>query len=104
MRFLFPPCSHLSILHVERTLRAPVDSELSRNVEGLLDRGKRWVLLDLSRLADIDAAGVGELVRAFNTTTAAGGVLRITHPTRRVRRLLQTAGVLELLSAGAAAA
>jgi anti-sigma B factor antagonist len=90
-----------SILEVEGTLRAPVTSELSQGVQTLLVRGERRILLDLSRLSAIDAAGVGELVRAFNTARAAGGVLRIAHASRRVRQLLHIAGVLGLLTAGA---
>ena len=96
-------CAHRSILEVEGTLRVPVNSELSQRIRALLSCGERRILLDLSRLSDIDAAGVGELVRAFNTTSAAGGVLQIAHASRRVRQLLDIAGVLKLLTAGAEA-
>ena len=92
-------CTHRSILEVEGTLRAPVNAELSQRVQALLARGERRILLDLSRLSDIDAAGVGELVRAFNTTSAAGGILQIVYANRRVRQLLNIAGVLTLLTA-----
>ena len=61
-------------------------------------RGERQVLLDLRRLADVDAAGVGELVRAFAIMRTAGGVLRIAHANGHVRRLLRTAGVFTLLT------
>ena len=93
-------CTHRSILEVEGTLRAPVNAELSQRVQALLARGERRILLDLSRLSDMDAAGVGELVRAFNTTNAAGGILQIVDASRRVRQLLNIAGVLKLLTAG----
>ena len=89
-----------SIGHVEGTLRAPVSSELRRNVEGLIGQGVRRIRLDLSRLSEIDAAGVGELVRAFNSTSAAGGVLQVAHVTRRVRQLLDVTRVLKLLTRG----
>jgi anti-sigma B factor antagonist len=92
-------CTHRSILEVEGTLRAPVNAELSQRVQALLACGERRILLDLSRLSDMDAAGVGELVRAFNTTSAAGGILQIVDASRRVRQLLNIAGVLKLLTA-----
>lgn len=98
---MLSPRAHRSVLSVEGTLRAPVSSELRRNVQSRLVRGERRILLDLSRLSSIDAAGVGELIGAFNTTTAAGGVLEIAHPRRHVRQLLHTVGVLNLLTAGA---
>ena len=88
-----------STLEVGQTLRVPVNYQLRHKVQALLNRGERRILLDLARLSEIDAAGVGELIRAFKSTSAARGVLRITHPSRRVRRLLQTAGLLQLLTA-----
>jgi hypothetical protein len=42
----------------------------SPNVYSLLLDGERRILLDLGRLSDLDAGGVGELVHAFNTTNA----------------------------------
>lgn len=88
-----------SVLRVEGALRAPLRHELSRKVQTLLDRGERRFVVDLSRLVAMDAAGVGELVRAFSATCAAGGVLRMTRAGRRVRQMLQIAGVLPLLMA-----
>jgi anti-sigma B factor antagonist len=82
------PGGRASILHVTGTLRAPAHTMLLRRVEARLARGERRLVLDLGGLSEIDAAGLGELVRAFNRTTAAGGVLEITRPNRRVRALL----------------
>jgi anti-anti-sigma factor len=92
--------ARLSVLTVSGTLRAPLESNLSRAVEAGIRRGERQVLLDLAELTDIDAAGVGELVRAFNAAQAAGGILRIVRANRYVRRLLQVAGLFTLLIGG----
>ena len=88
---------------VETALRTPVTSELSDGVQLLLRRGERRIVLDLSRLADIDAAGAGELVRVLNAVRAVGGSLEIEHATRRVRQFLDRAGILGLLAADSAA-
>ena len=101
MKAFLEQCSHQSILQVVGTLRAPVSSELSQSVQSHLFRGERRILLDLSRLSDLDAAGVGELVRAFNTISAAGGLFRIAHASRRVAQLLDITGVLRFMTAGA---
>jgi anti-anti-sigma factor len=94
----FPDLStRLAIVRVAGALRAPVNGELRETLATLVRRGERRVLLDLAGLRDIDAAGVGELIRAFNTVRAAGGVLRIAHPHRYVRRPLRLAGVLDLM-------
>jgi anti-anti-sigma factor len=76
-----------------------VNSALSRKVEAALARGERRILLNLSRLADIDAAGIGELVRLFNLTKAGGGCLQIAHASRYVKRLLDITGLDGLLAA-----
>lgn len=92
--------ARLSIVALEGTLRAPHSAELTRRIQALLDRGERRIVVSLSDLTDIDAAGVGELVRSYNLVTAAGGVLWIGYAESHVRQLLQTAGLLGLLSEG----
>jgi ABC-type transporter Mla MlaB component len=54
--------------------------------------------LDLARLAAVDAAGVGELVRAYNVTRAAGGILRLVGVPRKVGQMLDLARVSALLA------
>ena len=80
-------------------MREPISHEFGRRVRMLLDRGERRIVVDLSRVVAMDAAGVGELVRAFSATCAAGGVLRIARASRRIRQILRVGGVLPLLSA-----
>jgi anti-anti-sigma factor len=87
------------VIYVEGTLRTPANTSLTQRIETAIRRGVRRIRLDLSRLSTIDAAGVGELVTAFGATTAAGGVLDIARANRRVRRILEAAGVFTLLSA-----
>lgn len=91
-------CTDESILEVEGILRVPLHSGLSERVHALLLGGERRILLDLGRVSDIDAGGVGELVSAFDSTRAEGGVLRIAHANRHVRRLLDVAGVLRFMT------
>ena len=72
------------------------------SVLGLLLHGERDIVLDLACVARIDAAGVGELIRAYNTSAAAGGSLRIVHATRWVREVLERVQLFELLSGSVA--
>jgi anti-anti-sigma regulatory factor len=91
-------CSHDGlVLCIEGPLRAPVNVELRHRIRALLRRGERRIVLDLAR---IDAAGVGEIVRAYNMTFTANGMLRIVRATAWVREILQRLGILEVLSAG----
>lgn len=86
------------VISVEGALRAPSEYRLVQRVQAVLRSGARRVRIDLSGLSSIDAAGVGELVAALNVTKAAGGVLDISHPGRRVRRILEATGVYTLLT------
>jgi anti-anti-sigma factor len=90
--------THFAVLVVEGTLRAPIRPELRHRVKTLLSRGERRIMLELARLTDIDAAGIGELIRIYKATIAVGGVLQVTHPHKRVRQLLDLAATLDLLT------
>jgi anti-sigma B factor antagonist len=93
----FVPC--VSVLHLQGSLRTPLSLDLRRRIEGLLARGHRSILLDLADVTDLDACGVGELVRVYALTEAAKGELWIENTTRKARKLLDLAGLFALLSA-----
>lgn len=88
----------LSILHIEGPLRVPVGGELRRSIQAMLGRGARRILLDLSGVSDVDAGGVGEVVRAYNSAIAARGSLQIAEPRAHVRELFDRAGLFSVLS------
>ena len=87
------------IVHVTGPLRAPVSRVMRQSVGALLRLGERRIVLDLSSVSGIDAAGIGELVRAFNMSAAVDGTVRVIHATTRVREMLERARLFELLSA-----
>jgi anti-anti-sigma factor len=86
------------IVRVEGPFRVPVSRALRRQVRALLRRGERAIVVDLAAMSRIDAAGVGELIRAFNMTAAVDGALRIANATAWVRQILELIGLFELLS------
>ena len=77
----------------------PFNGELRDMVRTLLGLGGRKIVLDLSGVRRIDAAGIGELVRAYNTTIAANGAFRITNTNPWVREMLERAGLFDRLNA-----
>jgi anti-anti-sigma factor len=78
-------------------VQARVGSELRHRVKALLGAGERRILLNLAGVSGLDAAGVGELVRAYNMATAVNGVLRIANTSGRVREVLVRVGLFDLL-------
>jgi anti-anti-sigma factor len=70
-------------------------------------RPERAVVLDLSQVPAMDAAGVGVLVELRHSLAAAGKQLRLSRVSSRVRRtikLVRLDGVLELPNGQAMAA
>jgi len=93
-----PLSYRIVVLHVDGPLRAPVNTSLRHAVVALLRRGERRIVLNLARVSSVDAAGIGELVRAYNKAIAMNGVLRIAHAPERIEQLLDRVGLFALLS------
>jgi RNA polymerase sigma-B factor len=89
--------SRSATLRVEGAFRSPVDRVLRSRVEALMHDGVRFVVLDLSAVPTIDAAGVGELIQILTAAAAAGGAVAITQANPHVRQVLEVAGVLALV-------
>ena len=85
-------------VHVTGPLLAPVSRVMRDSVGARLRLGERRIVLDLSSISGIDAAGIGELVRIFNMSAAAYGALRVVHASARVREMLERSQLFELLS------
>ena len=91
----------VSILHLAGPLHVPLDLELRATVQIILRGGRRRIVLDLASVPELDAGGVGELVRVFNLAAVAHGELRIANARPRVRELLDRARVFDLLTGDA---
>jgi anti-anti-sigma factor len=92
----------VSVVRVVGSLLAPLNDELLRRVEALLVRGGRSILVDLADVTGLDAAGVGELVRAYTLANAGKAELWVENAIDRVRVLLDRAAVLEVLTSESA--
>lgn len=67
--------------------------ELWETLEALCDEGHRHVVLDLSELDFLDAAGLGVLVRAHRLFRDAGATLALAGLRPAHRRLLEITGL-----------
>jgi anti-anti-sigma factor len=86
------------VLHVHGPIRVPVNRDLRHRVHAILHRGAHRILVNLSGVWDLDAGGIGELVRLYNLARKSQRDLRIAEATPWVRELLECAGLFELLS------
>src|SRR4051812_17899937 len=57
-------------------------------IHGLVEDGRRKILLNLQGVTHIDSTGLGELIACYNTLDKKGGRVKLFHLTQRVRELL----------------
>jgi anti-sigma B factor antagonist len=62
--------------------------QLKDKVTGLVQEGRKHIVLNLSRLTYLDSGGLGEMVACYTTATKAGGMVKIAHATAKINDLL----------------
>lgn len=67
----------------------PEVAPLRREISNLVDGGARTVVVDLSHANRVGAAMLGELATGLKTTRNAGGDLRLSGVSRRIRKALE---------------
>jgi anti-sigma B factor antagonist len=81
--------AHVTILDIHgRIILGPELGELRDAVRGLVNQGKKKIILNLAGVDYIDSSGVGELVGCFTTVRNAGGELKLLNLTRKVHDVL----------------
>jgi anti-anti-sigma factor len=86
-----------STVRLGTALQAPLTDALAGEIEKRLVDGDRHIVLDLTTVSAIDAAGVGELVRVWNMVNAVDGTMQLSGADRRVEQLLKAVGLKPLL-------
>lgn len=62
---------------------------LRKTIRGLLQDGRKQILLNLADVDYIDSSGIGELVSGFTAVKNQSGELKLLQLTKKVRDLLQ---------------
>ena len=70
------------------TLNKGGDVLLKDKVQSLIQQGNKNIIIDLSGVAYVDSAGLGQLVQAYATTKNKGGALKLVNVTKKLRDLL----------------
>jgi anti-sigma B factor antagonist len=70
--------------------------KLRETVKGLLDEGRKQILINLSQVSFVDSAGIGELVRSFTTVRNSGGQMKLTSPSQRIQDLLEATNLVRV--------
>lgn len=76
------------ILDIAGRITEECVNQLRDAVRPVVARGCVHVVFNLSGVPYVDSAALGEIVRAYTTTTRRGGTLKLLHVGSRVRQLL----------------
>jgi anti-anti-sigma factor len=78
----------ISVVGLHGTFGVECGDGLHRTLVDLLESGQRVFIADLLGVTRLDAAGVGELVRAFTLVRGKGGEIAVVVGRDQVRELL----------------
>ena len=72
---------------------------LRNSIRGLVDRGKKKILLNLGGVKNIDSSGIGELIANYTTISRDHGQLKLLNLTDKIRDLLVITKLLTVFDA-----
>ena len=79
----------VTILDMSGSVRMGEGSiELRNAIRGLVDGGKKKILLNLRSVKNIDSSGIGELIANYTTVSRDGGQLKLLNLTEKIQNLL----------------
>jgi anti-sigma B factor antagonist len=61
---------------------------LRNSIRGLVEDGKKKILLNLGGVKNIDSSGIGELIANYTTVSRDGGQLKLLNLTDKIQNLL----------------
>lgn len=92
MEISVKPLKHVDIVTVSGRIDSATAPEFDTALKGLLERGRRKVVLDYTELDYISSAGLRAMVAALKSARNGGGNLVIAHPRERIIDTLRTVG------------
>ena len=64
------------------------DELLKKEIDSLIQKDQKKLLLNIEGVPYIDSAGLGEIVRTYTTVSRQGGKLKLLNLTKRIQDLL----------------
>ena len=79
----------VTILDLNGSVRMGEGAVALRNaIRGLVEQGKKKILLNLGGVKNIDSSGIGELIANYTTISRDGGQLKLLNLTEKIQNLL----------------
>jgi anti-sigma B factor antagonist len=87
----------VTMLELSERLTIENVPELRDTLQNLADQGRRYWLLDCSRITVVDSQGIGILVGNWVSVKKRGGKLKLLHPSVRLHQVLQIVGLHKVI-------
>ena len=98
MKFSTRKMEAVAVIDIEgKILLGEGDVEIKQEVNDLLKRGNKNILLNLTRVPYMDSAGLGEIIRCFTAVRKVGGNLKLLGPNERLIDLLTITKLINVL-------
>jgi anti-sigma B factor antagonist len=79
----------VTILDLSGSVRMGEGAVSLRNaIRGLVEQGKKKILLNLGGVKNVDSSGIGELIANYTTISRDGGQLKLLNLTDKIQNLL----------------
>jgi len=85
--------SDLKLIQPTGILNSSLANQLCHEVNDMVNRGDKLILVDLQSITFIDSSGLGGLVNAFKSVRSAGGRLVLCSVGDQGRMLLEITGM-----------
>jgi len=97
MRLKVREVDDVVVVEVKGNLMGGPDSQKFRDLlHGLIDKGKRKVVVDVKDVKFMNSAGLGTLISGLTTMRNANGDLKIANPTDKIESLLMITRLIKV--------
>lgn len=80
----------VTILRLQGILNGGTENQdLRTTVKGILDEGRKKIVLDMELVSWANSVGLGNLHFCHNTVKQSGGVLKLTKVNKRIKQVLE---------------
>lgn len=86
------PLTHVDVISVSGRIDSATAPEFDNALKGLLDKGRRKIVLDCTDLEYISSAGLRAMLSALKAAKNSGGNVVLVKPNDRIRDTLTLVG------------
>jgi len=89
----------ITILVIDGMLTLGSDHEFAKVFQEQIGRGRRKIILDMTKVKYIDSLGIGQIAGGFTSLDETGGKLVLARINEKIRQLLRLTGLQDHIKA-----